>query len=276
MPLTFIYGRSGSGKSEYIYSKLFSLVDEGKKVYLVVPEQYTHISEKNVLKRIGAISPFAVEVLSFERMCSRVNGELSLQNRMIIDSASKNLLISKILNNSELQFYKNSFQPGFSQLCANIISEFKKHNITSENLKDEICICTNPILKNKLSDILCVYEKYENDMNKSDSEDMLDLLAENIASSDFFSNAVVFFDEFSSFIPKELNIIAKIAAKAENTYISLCTDQIGGDDKFSVFSCVKYNGIPSIVTKSAVVSAAFGSSVVSSSSFASNVPATKV
>ncbi len=56
MSVSFIYGRAGSGKSEYILNCIKKIVcenseDNKKKVYLIVPEQYTHIAERKVLEK---------------------------------------------------------------------------------------------------------------------------------------------------------------------------------------------------------------------------------
>lgn len=238
MGVSFIYGRSGSGKSEYIYNELLSLVSKGKKVFLIVPEQYTHIAEKNVLKKVSAISPFSIEVLSFERLCARIN-RIS-HDDTVIDSAAKSIIISKIISECELVFFKNmKMQSGFTNMCADFIGELKKYNITSEDLKNEIERCENKILKSKLCDICMVYEKYEGLSSKIDSEDLLDILYRNLDRTDFFDNSVVFFDEFSSFIPKEIDVIVKTALLCDKMYISLCTDEIGNEDSLSVFTSVK-------------------------------------
>ena len=87
MALTLIYGRAGSGKSEYIYNNIVNLVLKRKKVYLVVPEQYTHLAERKLLNRLDSISPFSAEVISFERLCQRINSEFMSVNDYQIDSA---------------------------------------------------------------------------------------------------------------------------------------------------------------------------------------------
>lgn len=236
MALTLIYGRAGSGKSEYIYNNIASLVSKRKKVYLVVPEQYTHLAERKLLNFLDSISPFSAEVVSFERLCQRINSEFISINSYQIDSAAKNIVISKIIKNTKLDFYTSkNIQTGFVELCSSFISEAKKHNVTVDDIKKESQRTDNIVLKSKLIDIANIYSQYEEHIkNQLDGEDLLDLLYKNIDKSDFFKDSVVFFDEFSSFIPKELDIIAKIIANCDETYMSLCTDSIGQDNS-SVF-----------------------------------------
>ena len=241
MSVSFIYGRAGSGKSEYILNCIKKIVcetgeDNKKKVYLIVPEQYTHIAERKVLGKVDSLSPLSAEVLSFERLCSRI---IKISED-VIDSAAKSIIISDIINKADLSVFKKmKLQKGFAQKCSDFISELKKYNISPQKLKDEIDSMEPSVLKNKLSDIYEIYVKYEEQSPKIDSEDMLSILSDNIEKSGFFENSVVFFDEFSSFIPKEINVLSKIANLCDKMYISLCTDEIGNDGNMSVFTTVK-------------------------------------
>ncbi len=242
MALTLIYGRAGSGKSEYIYNSIVNLVSKRKKVYLVVPEQYTHLAERKLLKQLDSISPFGAEVVSFERLCQRINSEFIAANSYQIDSAAKNIILSRIIKNSKLDFYSSkNIHFGFVELCSNFITEAKKHNISVDDIKKESEKTENIVLKSKLNDIAAIYEKYEAQIkNQNDAEDLLDLLCVNLDKSNFFKDSVVFFDEFSSFIPKELDIISKIISNCDEAYMSLCTDNIGMENPASVFWSVDH------------------------------------
>ena len=48
MALTFVFGNSGSGKSEYVFQKVISLAEKNvrKNFYVVVPEQFTMQTQK--------------------------------------------------------------------------------------------------------------------------------------------------------------------------------------------------------------------------------------
>lgn len=53
MSLQFIFGRSGSGKSTYCIETASRAEEMGKRVIMIVPEQYSHQGESAFLKKKG-------------------------------------------------------------------------------------------------------------------------------------------------------------------------------------------------------------------------------
>jgi len=80
MSLRLIYGRGGSGKSYYclqdIKEKIKDGGNTGNKLVLMVPEQYSFQSERNLLKVVGVTGITKAEVLSFKRLAHRVFNEV--------------------------------------------------------------------------------------------------------------------------------------------------------------------------------------------------------
>ena len=77
MALNFIYGVSGSGKTQYVFENIIK--NENRRVLVVVPEQFTHETERRILKEYGSISKFGIDVLSFERIGARVFAESGMK-----------------------------------------------------------------------------------------------------------------------------------------------------------------------------------------------------
>ena len=66
--LQLILGRSGSGKTEYVFSQIKKLVENGEQnILLLTPEQYSFISERRLLKDLGESRVNSVENGSFSR-----------------------------------------------------------------------------------------------------------------------------------------------------------------------------------------------------------------
>ena len=74
--MNIIYGRSGSGKSEYIYNKIKEDIDICEKTYIITPEQFSFTAEQKLLEKMENGATTKVEVISFERMAYRVIKEL--------------------------------------------------------------------------------------------------------------------------------------------------------------------------------------------------------
>ena len=144
MALNFIYGVNGAGKTKYIIDNLIK--NQTKKVCLVVPEQFTHKAERMVLKATHSIHKNSVDVLSFERIGVRVFSECGGLCAQKLTNTGKGIIISKILDKCDLSFYKNSKdESGFAKLCVNTIAEFKKYNITPDDLNKTIKKTENKI-----------------------------------------------------------------------------------------------------------------------------------
>ena len=232
MALNFIYGAAGTGKTQYVFENIIK--NEKRRVLIVVPEQFTHETERRVLAEYGFICKSGIDVLSFERIGARVfeNGGREIKNQ--VTNTAKGVIIAKILSETNLKFFKNSSSsPGFVSLCADTLSEFKKYGVLPENLKEAYEKSTHSILKAKTEDFYNIYSAYKDALGSdyTDSDDILTITLDAMKNSDFFKGTVVVFDKFSSFIPAEIDIIKKIEEDSDEVYVTLCTNTLICDEK---------------------------------------------
>ena len=108
------------------------------------------------------------------------------------------------------------------------ITEFKKHGISIEQLKQEIDKQEDIYLKNKLTDLSLVYEGFENQLSGKyiDETDLLTILAENIENTDMFNNQYIYIDEFAGFTKQEYQIIEKLILVANQVTVTICIDEL--------------------------------------------------
>ena len=81
MEFNLIYGKSGSGKSNYIYEDLRNKIDTGKSIYLIVPEQSNLTAEKRLFEYTSKTTLLNTEVLTLSRMATRVFDELEIARK---------------------------------------------------------------------------------------------------------------------------------------------------------------------------------------------------
>ena len=76
MSLQLILGNSGSGKSRYLYEKIIeeSLAHPEKNFLVVVPEQFTMQTQKEIVGLHPKHGIMNIDVLSFKRLAYRVFG----------------------------------------------------------------------------------------------------------------------------------------------------------------------------------------------------------
>ena len=148
MGLRIIYGKSGSGKSEYCFKEIAKLIKEEKKIYIITPEQFSFTAEKKLMDAIDTKAVINAEVITLSRMAHRVLQEIGGNINNSLTKCGKAMLIYSILNDNkgELKFLSKSDEN--IDICMTAITELKKHGISVEDLKNEIENCQDEYLKN--------------------------------------------------------------------------------------------------------------------------------
>lgn len=241
MSFRFIYGRAGSGKSYYCFQDIKRKIEESddKKLILLVPEQFSFQSEKNLINYIGEKAVSRAEVLSFKRMAYRVFNEVGGITHKYMDDAGKNMLLYSILNelSGELKIFNNAVNKnGFVSILSDIITEFKRYNLPPEMIKEYLDGSEereNNILKGKLEDIYLIYSKFQESIKEKfiDEEENLTVLADKLKESKYFDGAYIWVDEFFDFTPQEYLVLEELFLKAEKVNITLCTEGLSGGER---------------------------------------------
>lgn len=228
--LNVIYGRSGTGKSEFLYKSIDQKMKEGNPIFMIVPEQSNLTSEKKFFEVTRGKALFHVEVLTLSRMAYRVSLELGRENAHL-SKVGKSMLIYDLLNQykKELNFLGKSEKN--IHLVDQMFTEFKKHNISTEMLKNVSLEEKYTTLKVK--DILLLYEKYEERLAHTwlDENDQLTKLGKQIKHSKMFENASIYVDEFYGFTPQEFVIFEELLKKCNEMFVTVTLDKIEKNSK---------------------------------------------
>ena len=232
MSLQIVYGRSGTGKTNYIFQEISKNINNGRKKYIITPEQFSFSAEKELLKNLDNQGSAVInaEVLTFARMAHRVTGEVGGSNKTVLSNCGKSMLIYSILANKKnnLKFLGKSNSN--IDMIMTQITELKKHGVTLENLKNlmEEVGQTDTYLKTKLNDIYTVYRKFQERItdNYIDENDSLTILAQQLSATDMFKNTEIYIDEFVGFTKQEYDIIAKLLQVANKVVITVSSDEI--------------------------------------------------
>ena len=209
MSLQFIFGNSGSGKSHYLYQHIIEeSVKHPEKNYLVlVPEQFTMQTQKDLCMAHPRGGIMNIDVLSFGRLAHRVFEELGQDDRPVLDDEGKNLVLRRIAGNyeEELAVLKGNLKKqGYISEVKSVISEFTQYGVDFDRL-DEFMETLNPdsYLYYKLKDIRRVYEGFEDYLKEKyiTKEEMLDVLSSVVPQSRILRGSVVAMDGFTGFTP---------------------------------------------------------------------------
>ena len=229
MKLNLVYGRSGTGKSEYIYKEISNKIGS-KKIFVIVPEQCNLSAEKRIFEYTNKESLIDTEVLTLSRMAYRVSSKIGGENPHL-SKAGKDMLIFDLINKEK----KNLKFLGKSEKNIDIVNrmftELKKHNISTEDLKNaEI---NNEYTKLKLNDITNLYEKYEMKLQNNfiDENDALTILYNNLDKTNIFDGSFIYIDEFLGFTPQEYNVFEKLLQKSEEITVCIPLDTLEEKNK---------------------------------------------
>lgn len=232
MSLQFIFGNSGSGKSAYLYKKV---LDEAKqnpdKNYLIlVPEQFTMQTQRELVQLQEAHAIMNVDVLSFARLAYRVFDELGKENLMVLEETGKNLVLRKIAEEKkeELQVLGgNMNKMGYVGEVKSLISEFAQYNVTPKELEAFLHRAQlSETLRRKLEDVLVLYQGFRSFLEGKfiTSEEVLSLLCEVADESAIIRKSVIAFDEFTGFTPVQNKLIERLLQVAEKLMVSVTID----------------------------------------------------
>ena len=237
--INLIYGLPGTGKTSFITDKIVKDVAAERPALLIVPEQQTVESERQMLKLLPPSAQLSFEVLNFSRLANklfRLYGGLSYN---YISEGMKNLFmkrtlleLSPVLGEYQLRALGDSALPS---LMLAQINELKTAGVSATRLNRAACSLEDGHpLKGKLSDIAAIYQAYEGMVENSydDSANDLDKLHEILTKHSFFKGYNVYFDGFTSFTACQHKIIKRIFDQADNCFITLPAGSASSNDVY--------------------------------------------
>ena len=233
MSLQFVMGPSGSGKSHYLYEWVTkeSIENPEKNYIVLVPEQFTMQTQKDLVMASPRKGILNVEVLSFNRLAYRVFEETGENQRIILDDVGKNFVIRKVVGEHEEELKvlgRNLKKMGYITEMKSVISEFMQYNIGMETMQEMFDRTEKyPSLFYKLKDIQTVYQAFQKYLEEKyiTAEEVLDVLAGRVASSGLLRDSVVVLDGFTGFTPIQEKLLRELLHVCEKVMITVTMDK---------------------------------------------------
>ncbi len=232
--LKTVFARAGSDKASFIRQSIEqSLEKSGRDVILLIPEQSSFETEKQLYKSLGDALFSRVKVLSFTNLSRLVKSLYGDKSGARLSPAGKIILSSCAADRAadSLKFYsRQSTNGAFAKKVSGIIDELKASAISSSELEKSIAALENDgQLYDKLSDISAIYNWYDALLGESyvDPSDELTLTLEKLGSGEFFCDYDVIINEFSSFNRSQLLIIEKMLQNSPSVTLILSGKQDG-------------------------------------------------
>lgn len=242
--LKMVFGRSGSGKTEYVFKTIKALVGNGKKdILLLTPEQYSLISERRLLSDLGEDGISAVDNTSFTRISNDVKREYGGDGIPVLSKGGKAVLMMQAIEKSKDRlclFGKKLDSSAFVGAMIKIYDEMKSCNLSSSQITELSSGIKNETLLKKLTDIALIMNAYESVIADRflDTADELSRLYDKIKDKNYFSGKTVFIDGFNGFVAQEYKLLELVISEADCVTVTLCTDSFDRNDRFNLFTYV--------------------------------------
>ncbi|MEN1970229.1 helicase-exonuclease AddAB subunit AddB [Lentibacillus sp. N15] len=240
MGIRFLLGKAGTDKSGKILDEIKQQLmgnPRGAPIYYIVPEQMTFQQEYALFDDQRVQGSTRCNVVSFSRLAWRILQETGGGTKQFISSTGIQMMLRKIIEGKQTgwrTFQKAMEKQGFLEQLENMITEFKRYNISPDMLKTEMEQINRfthkeqeeVSLTNKLQDLTYLYEKLSVRLQDKyiDSEDQLQLLAKKVAHASSLNDAIIYFDGFHRFTPQELLVVEALMNKAAHVTVSLTID----------------------------------------------------
>ncbi len=233
MGVEFLLGKSKSKKSKYIYECIDKDIKNNRKVVLFVPSQIRLLVEEQYMKELDLDGIIGVNITTINSYIEDKLKELNLHfDEKRLNKMDKKILLEKTLKENDKilnVFKKVKNKQGFIDMLYMYMDIFRKENVNTTEIKN--IELTDNILKNKLNELLNIYEKYsENILSKyTDSVSEIDTFIQN-AKGEEITDIKIYFDGYNNFTNSELKLIDFFINEDVDIKISINTDIFGIND----------------------------------------------
>lgn len=240
--LQFILGKNGVGKTTCIYNKIKQLIEDGEQsITMLVPDQISFETEKDLLELLGAQKCKAVNVFGFSRFCSYIFDFTANTFENVIDEGTRAMIMNIALEQltEKLSLLKSKNLRSNTNLMLSALSDCKKSNISSQMLRTASDEIEDATLKAKLCETALVMDAYDAIVSQSYIDPLDDLTRlYNILekNNNLMSDCCLFIDSFSDFTAQQMKIVRLLLSQCKSTYIALTLDPLsdGNEDIFAV------------------------------------------
>ena len=232
MALQLILGNAGAGKSHYIFEKIIqeSMEHPTKQYLIIVPEQFTMQTQKDLVMMHPRHGIMNIDVLSFERLAHRVFSEVGGEHRKILEDTGKSLVLRKLAEEKkdELTLLGGSLRKlGYISEVKSLLSEFVQYRIEPEDLTQIMeQNKSNPQLYFKLKDMKVIYESFRQYLKDTylTAEELLKALEDTVEQSRSVRNSVIVLDGYHGFTPIQLGLIGRLLTLTDELYVTMTLD----------------------------------------------------
>lgn len=242
MALQFIFGGAGAGKSYYIYNNIIqqSIENPEKQYLILVPEQFTMQTQKELVTMHPRKGICNIDVLSFERLAFRVLTEMGESQRVLLEETGKSMVLRRVAQEKkkELKILGAKMdKQGYISQMKSMVSELRQYEISTEDLEDILeNLASSPELYYKLQDIKTLYQGFFDYLEGSfiTQEEVLDAMGRVAPLSKKLKDSVLVLDGYTGFTPIQIQLLETLLDICHEIYVTVTI--AAGEDPYKMGS----------------------------------------
>lgn len=217
----FIYGRTGCGKSTYIYENAAKSL--GKHIFVLVPDRAAVLAETRFA---AALNAGDIDVVTFRRLCNFVFRKYGGICENYISRGAKKVMMHNTVRalSGFLVSYKDVSEGDISttEKLINMRTELAR-SAASPALLERAADKNGGEAGKKFTDMAFIFSAFDAEMSArfADPDGMVAKMNAMLAKHDFFHGCDVYIDSFASFSKDQLETLKLIMRSADNVYVTV-------------------------------------------------------
>ena len=231
MSLEILTGSSGAGKSHTVYREIIeaSIAHPDKQYLVIVPEQFTMQTQKEIVRMHPRHGLLNVDVLSFHRLSWRVFEEVGGNTLPVLEETGKSLIVQRVIASQQKHLQvlgKTLMRQGAVSRMKSLISELLQYGVTPDDIECWRQEQGTSLLSRKLEDIGRIYRAFREYLEQAylTTEEIPDVLCRVIGSSRLIRGSVIILDGFTGFTPLQYKVIRELLVLSERVIIPITLD----------------------------------------------------
>lgn len=196
--------------------KLQKTASNHRSYFVIVPDQFTMQTQKDLVTLSDRDGIMNIDVLSFGRLTHRILEEVGAREVPVLDDTGKSLVLQKVASGlkEELPTLGSLLhKQGYIHEVKSAISEFMQYGISAEDVDKLIAFAEKKgALVSKLKDLKTLYKGFVEYIqgNFITTEEKLDVLRRSLHKSKLLPGSVIIFDGFTGFTPIQNRLIQEL------------------------------------------------------------------
>ena len=231
MSLEILTGSSGAGKSHRIYKEVIeaSLRHPDRQYLVMVPEQFTMQTQKELVRMHPRHGLLNVDVLSFNRLAWRVFGEVGGSALPVLEEIGKSLIVQRVTAGLQKDLHvlgRTLSRQGSVSRMKSLISELLQYGVLPEDMAAWQEELGDSLLARKLEDIRVVYGAFRDYLEDHylTTEEVPEVLCRVIGRSSLVRGSTVILDGFTGFTPVQYKVLRELLILAEDVRLLVTID----------------------------------------------------